>query len=85
MNRCATSRARRSQSGKHEQREDERSSIQIEVGARGLTPERVANYITIASRVGARLIRFVIDDANYHPTADTVIAFSAKLRRRSAA
>ena len=48
--------------------------VQIEVGARGLTPERVANYVTIARRLNARLIRFVIDDGNYRPTPDVVSA-----------
>ncbi len=46
--------------------------IQIEVGARGLTAVRVASYVSIARQVGARLIRFVIDDSSYHPTPDTV-------------
>src|SRR5688500_11580871 len=36
--------------------------IQIEVGARRLVPERVAKYAIIARTLGARLIRFVIDD-----------------------
>jgi 3-oxoisoapionate decarboxylase len=48
--------------------------IQIEVGARSLTPKRVADYIEIAHRISARLIRFVIDDANYHPAPDAVTA-----------
>ena len=41
--------------------------IRLEVGARRLTPERIAEYTAIARRVGANLIRFVIDDADYHP------------------
>jgi sugar phosphate isomerase/epimerase len=41
--------------------------ILLEVGARRLTLERAAEYITIARRVGAKLIRFVIDDAGYRP------------------
>jgi 3-oxoisoapionate decarboxylase len=51
-----------------------REGIQIEVGARGLTPERVANYVTIAHRLSARLVRFVIDDTNHHPTPDAITA-----------
>jgi len=41
--------------------------ILLEVGARRLTLERATEYIAIARRVGAKLIRFVIDDADYHP------------------
>lgn len=44
-----------------------RENIQLEVGARGLTIERLAEYLAIARRVGAKLIRFVIDDTDYHP------------------
>lgn len=46
--------------------------VQLEVGARGLTFERVAIYAAIARRLSARLIRFVVDDSEYHPTADAV-------------
>jgi len=41
--------------------------VRLEVGARRLTLERVTEYAAIARRVGAKLIRFVIDDAGYHP------------------
>ena len=41
--------------------------VQLEVGARRLTREHVVEYASIARRVGARLMRFVIDDADYHP------------------
>ena len=44
--------------------------VELEVGARGLTVERVAQYATIARRLKARLIRFVIDDKGYHPTPE---------------
>ena len=49
-------------------------NIELEVGVRGLTFERVADYITIARRLNARLIRFVIDDTNYQPSPDLVTA-----------
>ena len=42
-------------------------NVQLEVGARGLTTERLTEYIAVARRVGATLIRFVIDDTDYHP------------------
>jgi sugar phosphate isomerase/epimerase len=44
-----------------------RENVQLEVGARRLTTERLAEYTAIARRVGARLLRFVIDDTDYHP------------------
>jgi 3-oxoisoapionate decarboxylase len=47
--------------------------VQLEVGARRLTLERVVQYVAIACRLGAKLIRFVIDDIDYHPTAETVV------------
>lgn len=46
--------------------------VQLEVGARRLTTERLGEYTAIARRVGARLIRFVIDDTDYHPDAADV-------------
>jgi sugar phosphate isomerase/epimerase len=49
-----------------------REGIQIEVGARRLTVERIAEYATIARQLDAKLIRFVIDDADFHPKPDAV-------------
>jgi len=46
--------------------------VRMEVGARRLTAERVGSYAAIARKLGARLVRFVIDDADYHPKADAV-------------
>jgi sugar phosphate isomerase/epimerase len=46
--------------------------ILLEVGARRLTLEHATEYIAIARRVGAKLIRFVIDDGDYHPEPATV-------------
>ena len=46
--------------------------IQLEVGARGLTPDRVASYLKIARSLNSRLIRFVIDDADFHPPPENV-------------
>lgn len=50
------------------------AGIRIEVGARRLVPERVADYARIARRLDAKLIRFVVDDADYHPQPDDVTA-----------
>jgi sugar phosphate isomerase/epimerase len=49
-----------------------RDGIQLEVGARRLTVERVAEYAVIARQLEAKLIRFVIDDDDYHPKPDDV-------------
>jgi sugar phosphate isomerase/epimerase len=48
--------------------------VQLEVGARRLTVERVREYASLARRLDAKLIRFVIDDADYHPSPDAAIA-----------
>ena len=37
-------------------------------------PERVAEYARIARRLKARLLRFVIDDADFHPKPEDVTA-----------
>ena len=48
--------------------------VQLEVGARGLTIQRVADYAAIARRLGAKLIRLVIDDAGFHPDSKSATA-----------
>lgn len=48
--------------------------VRMEVGARRLTPERVAQYVAIARKLDAKLLRFVIDDADYHPAPAEVTA-----------
>ncbi len=48
--------------------------VRLEVGARGLTLEKVTAYAAIARQVGAKLIRFVIDDADYHPSLEVITA-----------
>lgn len=51
-----------------------RENVQLEVGARGLRPNRLADYARIARQLKAKLIRFVIDDVDYHPEPATVTA-----------
>ena len=46
--------------------------VQLEVGARRLTLDRVEVYAGLARRVGANLLRFVIDDTDYHPAPEAV-------------
>jgi sugar phosphate isomerase/epimerase len=50
-----------------------KDGVQLEVGARGLTAKRLAEYAAIASRLNAKLIRFVIDEGEYRPTAEQIV------------
>ena len=49
-----------------------REGVQLEVGARGLTLERIAEYADIARRLNAKLIRFVVHDPDFEVKTDTV-------------
>ena len=51
-----------------------RDGVQLEVGMRGLVTQRVADYAIIARRLGAQLIRIVIDDTGYHPDLKSATA-----------
>ncbi len=51
----------------------EKRAIAIEVGAKGLTPERLKIYTDIAVLLHAEILRFIIDGNNYEPLPDTVI------------
>ena len=51
-----------------------REGVRIEVGSRRLTVEHVAEMTALARRVGAKLIRFVIDGPDFHPGPDQVTA-----------
>ncbi len=48
--------------------------VRLEIGARRLTRERIAIYAAIARRLDATLVRFVVDDVDFHPTPDEVTA-----------
>jgi len=54
-------------------RRSAQEGVELEIGARCLTQERVAGYVGIARRLNAGLIRFVIDDVDYHPKPEDVI------------
>jgi sugar phosphate isomerase/epimerase len=47
-------------------------NVRLEIGARRLTVDRAVAYVALARQVGARLLRFVIDDADYHPIPQEV-------------
>lgn len=48
-------------------------AIAIEVGAKGLTLERLNMYTDIAGFLQAGILRFIIDDDGYEPSPDIVI------------
>lgn len=49
-----------------------REGVTLEVGARGMTEAHLHRYITLAQRLGSRLLRFVIDVPGYEPSVDQV-------------
>jgi sugar phosphate isomerase/epimerase len=48
--------------------------VAIEVGSRGLTPERLAAHVELAAFYGSPILRFVIDGPGYEPSLDEVVA-----------
>ena len=48
--------------------------VAIELGARGLTPERLAAHLDLAVSFNSPILRFVIDGPGYEPTPDEVVA-----------
>lgn len=51
----------------------EREGVELQVGARRLTTERLKLYADLSRRLNAKLLRFVIDDADYRPQREEVI------------
>jgi len=51
-----------------------KEGVELEIGARGLTREHAIRFTGIARSIGAKLIRFVIDDAEHEPKPDAVVA-----------
>ncbi|WP_345270600.1 sugar phosphate isomerase/epimerase family protein [Nibrella viscosa] len=49
-------------------------SIELEVGARGLTPDYLHRYIDIAAFLKARILRFVIDQPGYEPPVPDIVS-----------
>lgn len=60
--------------------------IELEVGARGLTPDYLHRYIDIAAYLKARILRFVIDKPGYEPPVADIISIireaNSSLRRQ---
>ena len=49
-------------------------NIRLEVGARGLTEDHLRQYLDITASLQSPLLRFVVDDANYAPDIEKIIA-----------
>ena len=48
--------------------------IELEVGASIMTSDNLESYLTIAERIGSKILRFVIDGENYKPSPEEVIS-----------
>ena len=57
----------------------DQSGIKVEVGTRGLTLKNIQQYIIIASLFQSPFLRMVIDDGDYTPTENEVIAIIKKV------
>ena len=51
----------------------ETSGVSLEVGARGMTGERLETYLEIAAGLGSPLLRFVIDGPDFRPGTGEVV------------
>ncbi|WP_157972101.1 sugar phosphate isomerase/epimerase family protein [Pleomorphovibrio marinus] len=47
--------------------------VELEVGARGLTSQRLEKYLGIAKTLGSPFLRFVIDEGEYEPSHDEIV------------
>lgn len=52
--------------------------IRIEVGARGMTTERLKQYIDIAGLMGSPILRFVIDQVGFIPSMNEIHSIISK-------
>jgi sugar phosphate isomerase/epimerase len=50
-----------------------RKQVNIEVGTRGLKPENLKAYVSIARKLKSEILRIVIDEPGYSPRIDEVI------------
>lgn len=54
----------------------------IELGARGLTPEHLAECLAHCKRLGVPLLRFVVDRGHYEPDPAAIVAILREARPR---
>lgn len=50
------------------------AGLELEVGGRGLTTAHLDRFVQVATRLGTRLLRFVIDAGDYRPDIPTVVS-----------
>ncbi len=50
-----------------------REGIELEIGGRRLTGENLAAHLDLARRLNAKILRFVVDDVDYHPTPPEIV------------
>lgn len=53
--------------------EAKRLDVSIEVGTRGIQPDHLQKYLSIAHRCGSSILRVVVDTATHHPNAVEVV------------
>jgi sugar phosphate isomerase/epimerase len=49
-------------------------SIGIEVGTRGVAPNHLLTYLSLAERFGSSIVRIVVDRADHHPSEAEIVA-----------
>jgi len=62
------------------------NKIELEIGAKGFTEERLRGYLKLCRMFDTRLLRFIIDDKNYQPSLDeinNIIERNIKLLKRN--
>lgn len=50
-----------------------RLGIQIEVGARGISPPQLTKHLELTQRFGSPILRVVVDTADQHPTPEEIV------------
>jgi sugar phosphate isomerase/epimerase len=53
------------------------AGVALEVGTRGIAPDRVRRYLGIATAVGSPILRVVVDSVGHRPSPDEVVALLA--------
>jgi sugar phosphate isomerase/epimerase len=53
------------------------AGVALEVGTRGIAPERVRRHLAIACTVGSPIVRVVVDSAGHHPSPEEVVVLLA--------
>jgi 3-oxoisoapionate decarboxylase len=59
----------------------EKKGIQVEVGTRGIAPDHLRRYLSLARRFHSPILRVVVDTAGHHPSAEEVVEILAPFER----